>query len=77
MEHIILGILLAILLIATALVVSAIPFRKYLPIFYVCHLMDWHYVDKTEEQLYDGVSLHSHCSKCGKHVILSSRGGWF
>lgn len=42
---------------------------------WACDVFGWHYVDDIEGC--DGISLTSHCSRCGKAVLQDSQGNWF
>ena len=43
-----------------------------------CENFDWHYVTKKSmDDRFDGCSLHSRCTRCGKKVIQDGQGNWF
>jgi len=43
----------------------------------MCDFLGWHNGKGKVGHFYDGASIHSSCSKCGKKVMQDSQGGWF
>ena len=43
----------------------------------LCKIMGWHNGDSKSNMSFDGCSVHSQCSRCGKEVMQDSQGGWF
>jgi len=67
----ILGLSVFIILIT----IISIPFRRYLPRWYVCDLMGGH--GKVINTGHNGSSAIGRCTKCGKTVLQDSQGNWF
>ena len=41
----------------------------------LCKIFGWH--NGKGEKSFDGMSIHSTCSRCGKKVMQDSQGNWF
>ena len=50
---------------------------KIFKTMYSCKWFGWHNGDGTSQKTFDGCSVHSICSKCGKEVMQDSQGNWF
>ena len=42
-----------------------------------CRFYHWHDGKGAGKARFDGCSLHSTCSKCGKEVMQDGQGNWF
>lgn len=40
-----------------------------------CNILGWH--TPSETRAWDGLTHHSICKRCGKHIALDSQGNWF
>lgn len=69
----------AISLLAGALLVQLTfcVYDRYMGTDYSCRFMGWHNGQGNSEMAFDGCSLHSTCSKCGKSVMQDGQGNWF
>lgn len=50
---------------------------KYLNTHLSCKYFGWHNGNGSQQRKFDGCSIHSVCSKCGKEVMQDSQGNWF
>ena len=44
---------------------------------YSCRFWSWHNGKGMIKKKFDGCSVYSICSKCGKEVMQDSQGNWF
>lgn len=40
-------------------------------------VLNWHRPIETEENTFDGLSVHNHCKFCGEEIMQDSQGNWF
>jgi len=50
---------------------------NYFKTSYSCLWFGWHDGKGSPGVRFDGCSLHSKCSKCGKEVMQDGQGNWF
>ena len=76
-ETILLGLSGIILLIVAFGIILAIIDRITGTTHYSCTIFGWHNGNGSTEAKFDGVTVHSTCSKCGQEVMQDSQGNWF